>query len=139
MVQPKFNTNDLERRPEFAVQQPQPVQQAQQAQQLQQPQAGPSRPTAPAPNCARPTGPVVPPAPPSPLRTLQEVETSDITMNEAFDGEFLDMGGESFFDIVDEGGAAAQDNAYVSPDIALDGRGLMYTGRQATCCRPNPR
>lgn len=26
---------------------------------------------------------------------------ADVTMTEAFDGEFLDMGGESFFDIVD--------------------------------------
>lgn len=26
---------------------------------------------------------------------------ADVTMSEGFDGEFLDMGGESFFDIVD--------------------------------------
>lgn len=47
---------------------------------------------------------VVPPAPPSPLRSVQEVQGGDMTlaMAEDFDGEFLDMGGESFFDIVDE-------------------------------------
>lgn len=101
-MQPKFNQNDLERRPEFAPQQPQP----QQPQPPQQAQAGPSRPptTNQTSNVTKPMESIVPPAPPSPLRTLQEVEMSDFAMTEAFDGEFLDVGGESFFDIVDQGG-----------------------------------
>lgn len=37
---------------------------------------------------------------------------NDITMTEAFDGEFLDMGGESFFDIVDQDGPS-HDAGYV--------------------------
>jgi hypothetical protein len=40
--------------------------------------------------------------PGSPLRAVDEVDADyDMTMVEEFDGEFLDAGGESFFDIVD--------------------------------------
>lgn len=90
--QAKFNQNELERRPEFA---PPP----------QQPEAGPSRPPQPAvttTNNAPPAHAAVPPAPPSPLRTVEEADMSDINMTDVFDGEFLDAGGESFYDIVDQ-------------------------------------
>ena len=104
-MQPKFNQNELERRPEFAPQHP-PQNQAQ-----AQPQAGPSRPPQAQPQ-AGPSRHAPPPvnnqrAPPppragSPLKTVEEADAElDFNMSEAFDGEFLDVGGESFFDIVD--------------------------------------
>jgi len=92
---PKFNQNELERRPEFAPPPPPPQVQAQ-----PQPQAGPSRPHPPPVS-----NQYIPPPPPraaSPLKTVAEADAElDYQMSEGFDGEFLDAGGESFFDIVD--------------------------------------
>jgi hypothetical protein len=51
---------------------------------------------------------------------------SDMTMSETFDGEFLDMGGESFFDIVDQGGPLSHETGYV----------MLLMSTIAPCSRP---